>query len=94
MSLTDNEISVCEAVKMDYKGNAAGNTEYLFDLTGENKQVAWYPAGFTAKGIVAMVFSCVSAFLGMAFITVYDLSGIQSTKTQNIQQSAEIESSE
>lgn len=52
---------------MDYKGNAAGNTEDLFDLTGENKQVAWHPAGFTAKGIVAMVFSCVSAFLGMAF---------------------------
>lgn len=94
MSLTDNEISVCEAAKMDYKGNAAGNMEDLFDLTGENKQVVCLPAGFTAKVIVAMVFSCVSAFLGMAFITVYGPSGIQSTKTQNIQQSAEVESSE
>ncbi|KAJ5710499.1 hypothetical protein N7488_004655 [Penicillium malachiteum] len=51
-------------------------------MTGQNKQLDWLPAGFTAKGIVAMVFSCVSAFLRMAFITVYGLSGIQSKKQE------------
>ncbi|KAJ5106844.1 hypothetical protein N7456_003519 [Penicillium angulare] len=73
---------VCEAAGVPYKGNAAGNTENFLDLTGQNKQVAWLPSGFTTKGIVAMVFSCVSAFLGMAFISVYGASGIQSTKKQ------------
>lgn len=29
------------------------------------------PAGFTARGIVALVFSCLAALLGMATITWY-----------------------
>jgi iron transport multicopper oxidase len=51
-----------------YQGNAAGNTADVFDLTGENLSVSPLPAGFTARGIVALVFSCLSAFLGMAVI--------------------------
>lgn len=82
LSLTESEINICKAANMSYEGNAAANTEDLLDLTGENKQLPWLPAGFTAKGIVAMVFSCVSAFLGMAFITVYGISGIQPSKEE------------
>ncbi|KAJ5793293.1 uncharacterized protein N7503_009271 [Penicillium pulvis] len=82
MSLSDSEISICKAADISYEGNAAANTVDLLDLTGQNKQLPWLPAGFTAKGIVAMVFSCVSAFLGMAFITVYGLSGIQTKKQE------------
>ena len=43
----------------------------LFDLTGENVSPSPLPAGFTTKGIVALVFSCVSAFLGVAVISWY-----------------------
>lgn len=59
------------------KGNAAGNTEdLLLDLTGQNKQFAWLPAGFTARGTVTIVFSCISAVLGLGFITYYGMSGL------------------
>ncbi|OQE31495.1 hypothetical protein PENSTE_c001G04650 [Penicillium steckii] len=72
----------CRAGGMAYEGNAAANTEDWLDLTGQNKQVDWLPSGFTTKGIVAMVFSCVSAFLGMAFISVYGATGIQAKKKE------------
>ncbi|KAJ5369472.1 Multicopper oxidase type 2 [Penicillium cosmopolitanum] len=85
MSLTDSQVNVCKAADVAYEGNAAGNTDDLLDLTGQNRQLPWLPAGFTTKGIVAMVFSCVSAFLGMAFITVYGISGIQSKKEETSQ---------
>ncbi|CAI7635678.1 unnamed protein product [Penicillium pancosmium] len=85
MSLTDSQVDICKAADVSYEGNAAGNTDDLLDLTGQNRQLPWLPAGFTTKGIVAMVFSCVSAFLGMAFITVYGISGIQSKKEETSQ---------
>jgi len=72
----------CRAGGVAYEGNAAANTEDWLDLTGQNKQVDWLPSGFTTKGIVAMVFSCVSAFLGMAFISVYGATGIESKKKE------------
>lgn len=77
MTIPADHYQACEASGVQQKGNAAGNTEDYLDLTGQNKQVAWLPAGFTTKGIVALVFSCVSAFLGMAFISVYGASGIE-----------------
>lgn len=49
-------------------GNAAGNTEDLYDLTGENKAPPPLPEGFTPRGIVALVFSCIAAVLGMVSI--------------------------
>ncbi|CAI7624527.1 unnamed protein product [Penicillium manginii] len=85
LSLSDSQVSVCKAADVAYEGNAAANTDDLLDLTGQNRQLPWLPAGFTTKGIVAMVFSCVSAFLGMAFITVYGVSGIQSKKEETAQ---------
>ena len=45
----------------------------LFDLDGENVSPPPLPAGFTAKGIVALVFSCLSAFLGIAVISWYGM---------------------
>ncbi|CAI7639808.1 unnamed protein product [Penicillium bialowiezense] len=84
LSLTDSDIGICKAGNMSYKGNAAANTEDYLDLSGQNKQLPWLPAGFTAKGIVAMVFSCVSAFLGMAFITFYGMSGIGAQKQETV----------
>jgi iron transport multicopper oxidase len=59
---------VCRAAGVPVSGNAAGNTVDLLDLKGQNESPAPLPAGFTAGGIVALVFSCISAFLGMAVI--------------------------
>lgn len=54
-------------------GNAAANTLSLLDLTGQPSPPAPLPSGFTAGGIVALVFSCVAAFLGIAAVTWYGL---------------------
>lgn len=49
-------------------GNAAGNTEDFFDMKGANVSPEPLPAGFTARGVVALVFSILSAFLGIGVI--------------------------
>ena len=64
-----DHLQVCHDQRLPTSGNAAGNTKDLFDLKGANVSPAPLPAGFTARGIVALVFSCLSAFLGMAAIT-------------------------
>ncbi|KAF7520062.1 hypothetical protein G7054_g12891 [Neopestalotiopsis clavispora] len=64
----------CAADGVATVGNAAGNTEDYLDLSGQNESVAPLPAGFTAKGIVALVFSCISGFLGVATIAWYGMA--------------------
>jgi iron transport multicopper oxidase len=68
LQLPADHLKVCQDSNTPIQGNAAGNTKDVFDLTGENKSIPPLPAGFTAKGIVALVFSCVAAFLGLAVI--------------------------
>ncbi|KAJ0421146.1 multicopper oxidase-domain-containing protein [Aspergillus carlsbadensis] len=68
LTIPQNHYDVCAASRTLTAGNAAGNTEDFYDLTGENRAVAPLPAGFTARGIVALVFSCVVVFLGLASI--------------------------
>jgi iron transport multicopper oxidase len=68
---------VCETGHVPTQGNAAGNTVDYEDLRGENKSPGRIPEGFTARGIVALVFSCLSAFGGMAVIAWYGLKPIQ-----------------
>jgi iron transport multicopper oxidase len=58
LSLSESHMNICKAGNRSYEGNAAASTEDLLDLTGQNEQLPWLPAGFTARGIVAMVFSC------------------------------------
>lgn len=64
----ESHYDVCRAGKTPYQGNAAGNTVDVYNLDGQNESVPPLPSGFTARGIVALVFSCVSAILGMAVI--------------------------
>ena len=68
LTIPEDHFEVCRAQGVPYKGNAAGNTVNYLNLDGQNKMPAPLPAGFTARGIVALVFSAVSAFLGMAAI--------------------------
>lgn len=70
----------CTAANVPTAGNAAGNTVDLLDLTGETTSPGELPAGFTARGIVALVFSCLSAFLGMGVIGWYGLKPIGEKK--------------
>lgn len=69
LTIPADHIAACEAGKIPHAGNAAGNTVDLLDLRGQNKAHAPLPAGFTAKGIVAMTFSVLAALLGLAVIT-------------------------
>ncbi|KAH3675420.1 hypothetical protein WICMUC_002709 [Wickerhamomyces mucosus] len=77
--LTENHKSVCENVGINVDTNAAGNTNFL-NLTGENIQQKEIPAGFTAKGYVAFVFSCIAAVLGLATIATYGLIDIKNVE--------------
>ena len=68
LQIPENHFDVCRASNGKIAGNAAGNTVNVFDLKGQNRSPAPLPAGFTARGIVALVFSCLAAFLGMGAI--------------------------
>ena len=79
--IPEDHWKVCADGNVPTKGNAAGNTVDLLDLTGENRSPGVIPAGFETKGIVALVFSCVSAFLGMGVITWYGMRPVKSKAT-------------
>ncbi|PQE24793.1 multicopper oxidase protein [Rutstroemia sp. NJR-2017a BVV2] len=72
--IPETHIAACQAGGVPYTGNAAGNTVNLLDLTGANLAPGPLPKGFTPKGIVAMVFSCLAALLGLATISWYGLA--------------------
>jgi len=71
LSIPSSHFETCALTNSPTSGNAAGNTVNLLDLTGANTSVPPLPAGFTPKGIVALVFSALSAVLGMLVITWY-----------------------
>ena len=71
LSIPSSHFETCALTNTPTSGNAAGNTVNLLDLTGANTSPAPLPAGFTAKGIVALVFSALSAILGMVVIGWY-----------------------
>ncbi|KAF2216219.1 hypothetical protein CERZMDRAFT_81369 [Cercospora zeae-maydis SCOH1-5] len=73
LTVPQNHYDACSAAvpPVPFAGNAAGNTKDALDLTGQNLSIAPLPSGFTARGIVALVFSCIAAFLGMAAIAWY-----------------------
>ncbi|KAK1761040.1 iron transport multicopper oxidase fet3 [Echria macrotheca] len=71
LQVPENHYAVCAAEDIPTSGNAAGNTVDLLDLTGQNAPPDPLPEGFTARGIVALVFSCISGILGVAVIAWY-----------------------
>ncbi|TQN65365.1 Iron transport multicopper oxidase fetC [Colletotrichum shisoi] len=70
-AIPEGHLEACRAARVPTEGNAAGNTRDPLDLRGENRPPAPLPDGFTPKGYVAMFFSCVAAFLGLAVISWY-----------------------
>jgi iron transport multicopper oxidase len=71
LNIPKDHYEACKTLGVPTAGNAAGNTVNPYDLTGANVSLGPLPAGFTARGIVALVFSCVAAFLGCAVIAWY-----------------------
>lgn len=69
LSVPDDHYAACKAAGVPYAGNAAANTKDVLNLSGQNKPAGPVPAGFTARGIVALVFSFIAAFVGLAAIT-------------------------
>ncbi|EHK48959.1 uncharacterized protein TrAtP1_000467 [Trichoderma atroviride] len=74
LTIPDDHLSVCDASKTLTKGNAAGNTVDFLDLSGQNKPPGTIPSGFTPRGIVALVFSCITGILGVIVVAWYGLS--------------------
>lgn len=74
---TDSFKQVCKNVGVNITGNAAGNAVNFMDLTGGNVQQPPLPAGFTARGIVALVFSTIAGILGMVAISLYGMADIK-----------------
>lgn len=70
-TIPENHYDACRVGGVLYSGNAAGNTKDYLNLEGQNKSPNPLPAGFTAKGIVAMTFSIIAALLGLAVISWY-----------------------
>ena len=68
LTIPQNHYDACAKQNVPIAGNAAGNTKDLLDLKGANKPPPPLPEGFTARGIVALVFSILSALVGMGVI--------------------------
>jgi iron transport multicopper oxidase len=74
--LTESHQNACANVGINPLTNAAGNTDFL-NLKGQNVQRPDVPSGFTKKGIIAMVFTCLSGILGLAALSAYGLIDIK-----------------
>lgn len=85
-AIPENHFEMCKLQDLPYDGNAAANTKNYFDLTGANVSVAPLPNGFTARGIVALVFSCISAVLGIITIGWYGLKPIGEIEKEHMKQ--------
>lgn len=74
--IPQSHYDACAASKTPTRGNAAGNVDDFLDLRGENAPPGPLPEGFTAKGYVAMLVSCLSGVVGLFVITWYGLAPV------------------
>ncbi|KAK8862201.1 multicopper oxidase [Apiospora arundinis] len=88
IKLPQDHLDVCAAGHVPVSGNAAGNTVDLLNLDGQNRAPDPLPAGFTARGIVALVFSCVAGILGVAVVAWYGLAPAPGTAGPALQTSS------
>jgi len=64
-------------------GNAAARTDDLLNVDGQNLPPPPLPAGFTTRGIVALVFSIAAAFVGMAAVAWYGMGELSVLELEN-----------
>lgn len=77
VKIPQQQYDACKAAGVPYSGNAAANSKDFLNLSGQNVQAGWIPDGFTSRGIVAMVFSCLAAALGVSSLVVYGLADLK-----------------
>ncbi|KAK4155052.1 putative multicopper like protein [Chaetomidium leptoderma] len=82
ITLPADHLAVCEKAGVPTVGNAAGHgglsssrSGDWLDLSGERMPPGRLPEGITTRGIVALVFSCVSGILGVAVVAWYGFAG-------------------
>lgn len=83
-TLTQNWKNTCDALGSAYVGNAAGVTDDFLDLSQANVQPKPLPSGFTARGIVALVFSCIAGILGCVVIGIYGMADAPPNLTEKV----------
>lgn len=75
LSIPPDHYAACDASnaypKFQTQGNAAGRTDDILNLGGAYTSPAPLPEGFTARGIVALIFSVIAAMLGIAAVAWY-----------------------
>ncbi|KAF9574135.1 ferroxidase fet3 [Mortierella alpina] len=69
LSVDPKHYEHCRALGLPYQGNAAGNAG--LDMTGQNVGTRLLEQVWTAKGIVALVFSVLAALMGLATVVWY-----------------------
>ncbi|KAG0035562.1 hypothetical protein BGZ82_005230 [Podila clonocystis] len=69
LTVDSKHFEQCKALGIPYEGNAAGNQG--LDLTGQNVGPNPLSGTFTAKGIVALVFTIIAALMGLATVIWY-----------------------
>ncbi|KAK2589804.1 hypothetical protein QQS21_012520 [Conoideocrella luteorostrata] len=74
ITIPQDHLRVCQAGNVATQGNAAGNTKDLLDLSGQNAPPDPLPLGFTTRGIVALVFSCITGVLGVLVVAWYGMA--------------------
>lgn len=91
ISIPENHWQACRDSNTLMQGNAAGNTVNVLDLSGAPTSPSPLPAGFTARGIVALIFSVISAFLGVAAIAWYGAAPLSAAELAATKQKIEAE---
>ncbi|SCU79182.1 LAME_0A07602g1_1 [Lachancea meyersii CBS 8951] len=72
--LTENFQQICSAGKFPLSGNAAGHEDDWFNMAGLPRQPKPLPKGFTLKGYIAFVVSCLVGLWGLLTIVQYGMS--------------------
>jgi iron transport multicopper oxidase len=70
--------------KFQTQGNAAGRTDDLLNVDGAPVSPAPLPVGFTARGIVALIFSIIAALLGIAAVCWYGMGDLAQGEHRNV----------
>ncbi|CAM1502605.1 Fc.00g073810.m01.CDS01 [Cosmosporella sp. VM-42] len=83
LQLPQTHLDVCAAGKIPTSGNAAGHTEDLLDLSGENAPPPRLPDGFTFKGILGLLFSISMGLLGVYSVGSYGMATNTKRKGQS-----------
>ncbi|KAL3445463.1 Cupredoxin [Aspergillus insuetus] len=85
LAIPQDHYQACNEAGTPKGENAAGNTENIQDHSGVNTSPEPLPEGFTAHGIIALVFSCLAAILGLATIVWYGLAPISGQEAGQIE---------